>query len=194
MISPHQLVARPSSVNELPHVSGDPRTADKLLDGHNSMHDDRHMWLAPFTPGAQHSLTVQFEAPVRLGAVRVWNYAKTTARGVQQFALYLDGALLYQGWMRPAPPRPSQAGAPFDEDFVQTILMTDNPALIEAERANVYNKVDLEDGIVIIDNGQQISHGAAAGGGPMCRPDTSAVGPGAPRRCRPRCVCRADID
>ena len=96
---------------------------------------------------------------------------------MQQLSLYLDGSLLYHGWMRRAPPRPPP-GAPA-EDFVQTILMTDNPSLIGAERRNVYNKVDLEDDLVIIDNGQQISHGATAGGG-TCRPSTSAVGMGVP--------------
>ena len=106
------------------------------------------MFLAPFTPGRSNAVRVDMRRVERIAAVRLWNYAKTASRGVQQFALYLDGALLYQGWMRPAPPRPSQAGAPFDEDFVQTILMTDNPALIEAERGNVYNKVDLEDDLV----------------------------------------------
>ena len=102
---------------------------------------------------------------------------------MQQLALYLDGALLYQGWARPAPPRPA-AGAGMEggggtESFVQTILMTDNAALIEAERENVYNKVDLEDELVIIDNGQQLSHRPVESGN-TCRPTTSAVGPGAP--------------
>ena len=99
---------------------------------------------------------------------------------MQQLALYLDGALLYQGWARPAPPRPAAgAGIEGTESFVQTILMTDNAALIEAERENVYNKVDLEDELVIIDNGQQLSHRPVESGN-TCRPTTSAVGPGAP--------------
>ena len=105
-------------------MSGDPRTADKLLDGVNATHDDRHMWLAPFTQGEQHALTIRFDGPTRLGAIRLWNYAKTAARGVQQLALYLDGALLYQGWARPAPPRQGGgAGAEGGsvESFVQTI-------------------------------------------------------------------------
>ena len=62
--------------------------------------------------------------------------------------------------------------------FVQSILLTDNAALIEAERENVYNKVDLEDDLVIIDNGQQLSHRPVVEGGSMCRPSTSAVGVG----------------
>ncbi len=56
--------------------------------------------------------------------------------------------------MRPAPPKPSGGGSYSASDFVQTVLFTDNESLIEAERINVYNKVDLEDDLVIIDNGQ----------------------------------------
>lgn len=162
-------------------MSGDPRTADKLLDGVNATHDDRHMWLAPFTQGEQHAVTIRFDGPTRLGAIRLWNYAKTAARGVQQLALYLDGALLYQGWARPAPPRQAGGAGVQEgsmESFVQTILLTDNAALIEAERENVYNKVDLEDDLVIIDNGQQLNHRPVESGN-MCRPTTSAVGAGA---------------
>ena len=45
-------------MNELPHVVNDPRTCDKLLDGVNATHDDRHMWLTPFTRGEQHTVTL----------------------------------------------------------------------------------------------------------------------------------------
>ena len=39
--------------------------------------DDAHVWLAPFTPGATHTVTVALDQPVTLGAVRVWNYNKS---------------------------------------------------------------------------------------------------------------------
>lgn len=38
-------------MNVLDNVSGDVRTPDKLIDGLNSTHDGRHMWLAPVLPG-----------------------------------------------------------------------------------------------------------------------------------------------
>ena len=48
--------------------------------------DDAHVWLAPFTPGARHTVTVQLGARVTLGALRIWNYNKTrvhTLRGAR---------------------------------------------------------------------------------------------------------------
>lgn len=39
--------------------------------------DDAHVWLAPFTPGALHTVTIQLDAPATLGALRVWNYNKS---------------------------------------------------------------------------------------------------------------------
>ena len=45
------IAAFPDSVNVLDSVKGDVRTPDKLVDGVNSTHDGRHMWLAPVLPG-----------------------------------------------------------------------------------------------------------------------------------------------
>ena len=58
--------------------------------------------------------------------------------------------------MRLAPARVSGTSAPAS-DFVQTVLFTDNERLIEAERDHVYNKSDLEEGLVIFDNGQRLT-------------------------------------
>ena len=100
------LVAFPSSINELPGVSGDVRTVDKLIDGVFDSTDDRHMWLCPWSPGQarvfgcphSHLLTaaqvnvlhVVFDAPVTMAGVRFWNYAKTPARGVHDYQILID--------------------------------------------------------------------------------------------------------
>jgi hypothetical protein len=39
--------------------------------------DDAHVWLAPFTRGALHTVTITLDSPASLGAVRVWNYNKS---------------------------------------------------------------------------------------------------------------------
>jgi hypothetical protein len=39
--------------------------------------DDAHVWLAPFTPGALHTVTVTLDGAATLGALRVWNYNKS---------------------------------------------------------------------------------------------------------------------
>ena len=38
-----------------------------------------------------------------LGALRLWNYSKTPARGVNEFELEVDGHKIYRGFMRKAP-------------------------------------------------------------------------------------------
>ena len=48
--------------------------------------DDAHVWLAPYAPGALHTVTVALGGRVTLGAVRVWNYNKNrphTLRGAR---------------------------------------------------------------------------------------------------------------
>ena len=59
--------------------------APRLVDGVNVTTDDQHMWLAPLTPGTQHTLTLTLDTPTALSALRVWNYNKSaedTYRGV----------------------------------------------------------------------------------------------------------------
>ena len=57
------LSASPEDLNELHGGAGggDPRTLDKLVDGHNATTDSNHMWLAPWQPqtGRSHTLSVR---------------------------------------------------------------------------------------------------------------------------------------
>ena len=186
-LSPTQLLADPPAIASLPHLKGDPRTVDKLVDGVNSSYDDRHMFLAPFTPGRSNVVCIDLGRVERLGAVRLWNYAKTSTRGVRSFEVLLDGSLLYKGTARPAPLRVGSAlHAP--TDFVQTVLFTDNEEVIRAEAAHVYTQEDLEDGLQIYDNGTKLSGSAAARPDEIQRPSTSVVGaapPTARRGARP---------
>ena len=49
----------------------------RLVDGVNLTTEDGHMWLAPFTPGNPHTLTITLGTPSLLTAVRVWNYNRS---------------------------------------------------------------------------------------------------------------------
>lgn len=72
----------------------DHRTLDKLADGVTSTCDDVHMWLAPFSPGKEHLLTIKLPQPETLKGLRVWNYNKSlddSYRGVGAMRIKLDG-------------------------------------------------------------------------------------------------------
>lgn len=187
-ITPQQIVAEPPSIASMPQLANDPRTVDKLVDGTNSSYDDRHMFLAPFTPGRANSVRIDLgRGGERIAAVRIWNYAKTSTRGVRSFELLLDGALLYQGSARPAPPRVGSSLVAAS-DFVQTVLFTDCEDIIRSEAENVYNSEDIEDGLQIFDNGAKIGGGASVRPEELVRPMTMAMGaapPTARRGARP---------
>eukprot|EP00965_Chrysotila_dentata_P088170 2911175-Pleurochrysis_carterae.AAC.4 len=52
------------------------------------------------------------------------------------------GALIFQGVMRAAPPREQLVSAMGDRpaDFVQSVIFTDNQAIIDAEAEHIYNQ------------------------------------------------------
>ena len=42
------------------------------MDGVNRTRDDTHMWLAPFTPGHNHLVRLQFSEEVTIAMIRIW--------------------------------------------------------------------------------------------------------------------------
>ncbi|KAI3438935.1 hypothetical protein D9Q98_001349 [Chlorella vulgaris] len=125
-----QVSAAPHSINVLPEYSSDPRTPDKLLDGICMTCDDAHVWLAPFTRGALHTVTITLDSPASLGAVRVWNYNKSrihSLRGARRVELALNDSLIFRGELRQAP-----GNVPEAYKHAELILFTEDPAALEA--------------------------------------------------------------
>jgi hypothetical protein len=106
------IYAEPSDVNILPGYGSDPRTADKLLDGVNWTCDDLHVWLAPFTEGQSHVITIDLGETKTLAMLRVWNYNKSrihSYRGAREIIVTLDGATVFTGEVSKAPGRMKDA-------------------------------------------------------------------------------------
>ncbi|XP_063223456.1 katanin-interacting protein-like isoform X2 [Bacillus rossius redtenbacheri] len=94
------ICADPADINVLPEYSKDPRVVGNLLDGVNRTHDDMHLWLAPFTPGADHVITITFQHTISVAMIRIWNYNKSrihSYRGARDVEVRLDGVLVFRG-------------------------------------------------------------------------------------------------
>lgn len=80
------LDSDPKDVRELPGHEDDLRTIDKLINTKNVTTDDQNMWLAPFTSGENHYVTINLPSAKELCGIRIWNYNKSlddTYRGVK---------------------------------------------------------------------------------------------------------------
>lgn len=114
------MYAYPAGVHTLDGMGDDIRHVGNLVDGQNCTNGDNHIWLTPYKNTKGHSSTTApekdtatkrepncvvllFEQPVALGALRLWNYSKTPARGVNEFELEIDGLKIYRGFVRKAP-------------------------------------------------------------------------------------------
>lgn len=104
-IKPDQVWASPADINVLKEYQQDPRTVDKLFDGHNHTTDDLHSWLCPFTQGKPHTIYVQLDVPTTISMIRIWNYNKSrihSTRGARYCEISLDDVAIFKGEIKRA--------------------------------------------------------------------------------------------
>jgi len=105
--------ACPSGLNSI-GVMNDARVVENLVNNNNSSEESENIgWLAPLVaslpkseendvaPGhaGENVLFMGLDAPTHIAAIRINNYDRTPNRGVRDFSLWLDGVILYRGYM-----------------------------------------------------------------------------------------------
>eukprot|EP00826_Nyctotherus_ovalis_P002558 TRINITY_DN10514_c0_g1_i3.p1 TRINITY_DN10514_c0_g1~~TRINITY_DN10514_c0_g1_i3.p1 ORF type:complete len:653 (-),score=124.62 TRINITY_DN10514_c0_g1_i3:378-2336(-) len=133
-ILPEEVSAQPRDINILPEYGSDPRTVDKLVDGTYFTRDDLHVWLAPYTEGMQHFVTIDLGSSKTISMIRVWNYNKSrihSERGVRDMVITLDGTKVFMGEIRKAPGTLSDL-----QSCCETILFTNDKGVKEQIAAN----------------------------------------------------------
>lgn len=98
-LRPVHIHANPPDINILPAYGKDPRVVTNLIDGINRTQDDMHLWLAPFTPGRNHTIFMDFGGVCQIAMIRIWNYNKSrihSFRGVREVEMLLDGRCIFR--------------------------------------------------------------------------------------------------
>ena len=175
-IGPTQIAAAPRSVADLEGMEKDVRVPARLVDGHNDADEVSHSWLAPLSQDAPNMLYVAFQTPVMLAAVRLWNYARTPARGAREVRILLDDCIIYEGVLGKYEGSKVLGGG----SAHQAILFTNDPGVVGAEHAHIpvlLPPKDQEDGVMFT-NDRKVVRGKILreepiGFGP--RPSTSVI-------------------
>lgn len=158
-LRPKRAHSNHGSVRDLPGMEADVRTEDTFLKGAPS---NMRMWLAPFFRQPNNYVELVFDEPTQISSIKFWNYSRTPARGVRDVEVYVDDLLIYQGILRQASGR----------DGGESVLFTDQPMIIERERASIYQPSP-DDLVTFIDESGQWDRIGHASGAPLERPMTA---------------------
>lgn len=194
-LPPSAVWASPRGVADLPGMRADARTPDRLVDGVNDG-TAAHSWLAPLVGGGSggggeaapalpvpNSVAIVLDAPVLLGALRLWNYARTPARGARELEVYLDEQLVWKGEVAAAPaggPPPAQLLCFSEEACAEAEALRggscdDRSSCSGLAAAHV---VAEDDGVLLVDEGQVRSgrrDSRPAAAREAARPETAVV-------------------
>lgn len=100
-----QLASDPPDLNGQNQTGHDPRTIDKIVDGHYNTCDELHSWLAPFQEGGNHFVYFTFDDDISISMIRIWNYNTSrihSYRGARYVEVSLDDTVIFKGEIRRA--------------------------------------------------------------------------------------------
>jgi hypothetical protein len=100
------------------------------------------MWLVPFKFTRSHAaancadknsykrdpnfISLIFEQPKAISAIKLWNYSKTPSRGVHEFEIVVDDKPVYRGFIKKAPENDEELSRLPNRDFSTIVLFTND--------------------------------------------------------------------
>ena len=171
-LDPAAVFASPWSVG-----ADDPRTPNKLADGVHSPVHVSSSWLAPWTGRAEVCLMLPCVAGGhRFASLRIWNYVKTPRRGVREFRVLFDDAVVFVGTAKMA--SMGDGGLPMDCQEFALFGPASGDASTEAQQQLSDDECDDEkDAVALFNDGVGDALSGSAG---LARPAT-AVAPASVR-------------
>ena len=167
-------MANPAGINKLPGMESDVRSLSKLFNGNNQMFDDKNMWLAPFKFTRSHAaanssensdkrepnfVSIVFDQPKAISAVRIWNYSKTATRGVHEFELVVDDKPVFRGFAKKAPDSQQEWEKQFQKDFSTTVLFSSEQRVVEKFKNQIFYDPSKEQDVLMFNERKQVNAG-----------------------------------
>jgi hypothetical protein len=142
------------------------------------------MWLAPFKNTRSYSaannekkdseqssehrvpnyVCLIFDEPKAISAIRLWNYAKTPSRGVNEFELLIDDRQVYRGFAKPALDKADFDRRPLnDRDASTVVLFTSDDKIVERFKHLVNYDVQKQQSVSLINEKKLMNQSAALG-------------------------------
>ena len=79
----------------------DKRKVQNLINGKNLSTNYKDIWLSPLLlykiESQKNTIWIEFNDPIVINLVNIWNYTKSLHRSVKEMEILIDGKMIYSG-------------------------------------------------------------------------------------------------